>query len=90
MSQNWHWFVYIIECLDNSYYVGRTWNVQIRAEQHESGLGGIYTAKHVFKKVVYIEEFDNFEGASLREKQLKGWTREKKEKLINGEWKKEW
>jgi predicted GIY-YIG superfamily endonuclease len=36
--------------------------------------------------VVYVEEFDDFEQASLREKQIKGWTRVKKEKLINGEW----
>ena len=33
-----------------------------------------------------LEEFENFEEASLREKQIKGWTRTKKEKLIKGEW----
>jgi len=84
------WFVYIIECLDNSYYVGRTCQPEMRYDQHLSGLGSVYTAKHGVKELVYIEEHDTFENASLREKQLKGWTRAKKQKLIRGIWKKEW
>ncbi len=90
MQRKWKWFVYIIECLDGSYYTGRTWMPDLRYDQHVSGLGGEYTAKHGVKRMAYIEEFDHFEEASLREKQIKGWTREKKEKLINGIWKKEW
>ena len=86
----WKWFVYIIECLDNSYYTGRTWKPELRYDQHVSGLGGEYTAEHGVKRIVYIEEFDDFEQASLREKQIKGWTRKKKENLINGIWRKEW
>lgn len=89
-SNKWYWYVYIIECLDGSYYVGRTWKIELRYDQHTSGLGGKYTAKHGVKMLAYLEEFDSFEGASLREKQLKGWTRAKKEKLIKGIWKKEW
>lgn len=89
-SKKGHWYVYIIECLDNSYYVGRTWKIELRYDQHISGLGGKYTAKHGVKRLAYIEEFDSFEGVCLRERQLKGWTREKKEKLIKGIWKKEW
>ncbi len=90
MKNQWHWYVYIIECLDNSYYVGRTWNPEIRYKQHLSRLGGKFTAKHGVKRLAYLEEFDNFEAACLREKQLKGWTRKKKEKLINGVWGKDW
>ena len=82
----WRWYVYIIECLDGSYYTGRTWNFDIRGEQHLAGLGSKYTKEHGFKRMAYIEEFQSFEEASLREKQIKGWTREKKEKLIKGEW----
>jgi putative endonuclease len=88
--KQWTWFVYIIECEDNSNYVGRTWKPELRYDQHASGLGGKYTAKHGVKRLVCIEEHTSFETASLREKQIKGWTREKKEKLINGVWKKEW
>lgn len=90
MSSRWKWYVYILECLDNSYYVGRTWKADLRYDQHVSGLGGKYTAKHGVKKLVYLEEHTSFETASLREKQIKGWTRAKKEKLIKGVWNKEW
>lgn len=85
----WKWFVYILECTDGSYYVGRTWRVDLRFDQHISGLGGKYTAKHGTKGLVYVEEYESFEEASLREKQLKGWTRKKKEKLIKNEWNKQ-
>lgn len=88
--KTWHWYVYIVECLDNSYYVGRTWNIELRYDQHYSGLGGEYTKKHGIKKLAYIEEHETFEGASLRELQIKGWTRKKKENLINGVWSNEW
>ncbi len=84
--QQWKWYVYILECLDGSYYTGRTWNVGNRSDQHISKLGSEYTKKHGIKRLAYCEEFENFEEASLREKQIKGWTREKKEKLIKGEW----
>ena len=88
MSQNWKWYVYIIECKDSSYYTGLTWKPELRFEQHISGLGGKYTARHGVKKLVYLEEYENLEEARLREKQIQCWTRDKKEKLIKGEWKK--
>lgn len=84
----WKWFVYIVECLDKSYYIGMTWKPELRYDQHLSGLGGNYTKKHGVKKLVYIEEYNNLEEARAREKQLKGWTRLKKEKLIKGVWSK--
>lgn len=82
----WKWFVYIIECEDKSYYTGLTWNVDTRWTQHLARLGSRYTAKYKPKEIVYIEEYDNLEEARRREKQIKGWTRKKKEKLICGEW----
>lgn len=85
----WKWFIYILERLDHSYYVGRTWRVDLRVDQHISGLGGKYTYEHGVRRLVYVEEYESYEEACLREIQLKGWTREKKEKLINGEWTKQ-
>ncbi len=82
----WKWYVYIIKCKDESYYTGMTWRADIRWTQHLSGVGSSYTAKHKPQKVVYLEEYENFEEARLRERQIKGWTRKKKEKLIDGEW----
>ena len=86
MSNKWHWYVYIIECKDGTYYTGMTWSPDNRWAQHLSGLGSKYTAKHKPEKVVYLEEYEILEQARLREKQIEGWTRGKKEKLISGEW----
>lgn len=87
---NWHWFVYIIECADGTYYTGMTWNIANRMDQHISRLGSKYTGTHGFKKLAYYEEFDDIENARIREKQVKNWNQEKKRKLISGEWSKEW
>lgn len=78
-------YVYIIECLDNLYYVGLTRDISKRYDQHLSGLGSKFTAKHGVKKLVYIELYDDFDCARYREKQIKNWSREKKEKLIKKE-----
>lgn len=84
----WKWFVYIIECKDGTYYTGRTWNLHRRWQQHLSGFGSKYTARHRPKQIVYYEIFKKFDDARRREKQLKGWSQAKKKKLISGEWKK--
>jgi len=89
-TKQWKWYVYIIECLNNTYYTGITWNPNIRYEQHLSKFGSKYTAKHGIKKLAYLEEHTNLETARQREIQIKNWNQEKKEKLIKGEWKKEW
>ena len=88
--REWKWYVYIIECLDGTYYTGCTWCIFNRMEQHISGLSSKYTSRHGFKKLVYYEEHNNLEVARQRENQIKGWNQEKKRKLILGEWKKEW
>jgi len=82
----WKWYVYIIECEDNTYYTGMTWKPDQRWIQHLSGLGSKYTNKHKPKKLVYLEEYDDLEQARRRERQIKNWSRVKKRKLINGEW----
>ena len=82
----WKWYVYILKCQDKSYYTGLTWKADLRWIQHLSSFGSRYTSKHKPKKLVYLEEYDNLEQARKREKQIKGWTRIKKEKLIKGEW----
>ncbi len=83
---DWKWYVYIIECHDGSYYTGMTWSPDRRWMQHLDGLGSKYTEKHKPKAVVYLEEYEDLEEARHREKQIKGWSREKKLKLVSGEW----
>ncbi len=82
--------MYILECKDGTYYTGMTWNPSQRFDQHISKLGGKYTAKHGVKKLAYLEEHTDLEQTRRREKQIKNWNQEKKRKLINGEWNKEW
>ena len=89
-TKRWKWYVYILECMNNTYYTGLTWNPNIRFEQHLSKFGSKYTSKNGVKKLVYLEEYDNLETARIREKQIKDWNRNKKEKLIKGEWSKVW
>jgi len=63
-----------------------TWKPGLRWRQHLSGLGSKYTSRHKPKKLVYLEEYEHFEEARKRERQVKDWSRLKKQKLINGEW----
>ena len=89
-KRNWKWYVYIIECLDNTFYTGLTWKPQLRMDQHISGLGGRYTKKHGVKKLVYVEEHVDLSVARKRERQIKNWSQSKKQKLISGEWSGQW
>lgn len=90
MRPNWKWYVYILECDDETYYTGLTWKPELRFDQHISRLGGRYTAKHGVKKLVYIEEHEELEVARNRERQSKDWSQDKKRKLIEGIWGKNW
>jgi putative endonuclease len=86
----WKWYVYIIECADGLYYTGMTWNPAIRFEQHLSKLGSKFTGRHGVKRLAYLEEHEDLYVARARERQIKDWSRAKKEKLIAGAWGKEW
>ncbi|OGG08774.1 hypothetical protein A2699_04670 [Candidatus Gottesmanbacteria bacterium RIFCSPHIGHO2_01_FULL_43_15] len=90
MKKNWKWFVYIIECLDGSFYTGLTWRPELRLDQHVSGMGSKYTARHGIKRLAYLEEHTDLSIARGREKQIKDWNRIKKLKLIKGEWSGNW
>lgn len=81
-------FVYILECSDGSYYTGSTIDIEVRVKQHQDGRGANYTKKRLPVKLVFLEEFQRIDDAFYREKQLQGWSRVKKEALINGEFNK--
>ena len=82
MKEQWKWYVYIIECLDGTYYTGMTWKPELRLDQHLSGLGSKYTARHGVKELVYYEEHTDFELARAREKQIKDWNQNKKRRIL--------
>ncbi len=77
--------MYILECSDGSYYTGSTTNLDIRIAQHNAGEGANHTKKRLPVLLVYYEEFQRIDEAFNREKQVQGWSRKKKEALINSE-----
>lgn len=77
-------FMYILLCADSTYYTGSTNNLRLRLEQHQAGKGANYTRKRLPIELVYYEEYDNVADAFFREKQVQGWSRKKKEALIEG------
>lgn len=77
-------WMYILQCSDHSYYVGSTKNLDLRFSQHQSGKGSRYTTGRLPVQLVYCEEYDRVSNAFYREKQVQGWTRRKREALING------
>ncbi len=76
-------YMYILECSDGSYYTGSTKNLTLRLKQHQSGEGANHTKKRLPVKLIYFEEFKRIDEAFYREKQVQGWSRKKKEALIN-------
>lgn len=79
-------YVYILHCGDDSYYTGVTNSLERRIEEHVGGYSELsYTHNRQPVKLVYSEIFQWVEDAIKREKQIKGWTRAKKEALIKGD-----
>ena len=80
------YYVYILHCKDNSYYTGITNNIEKRiAEHNHSPNKTSYTYSRRPVKIVYQEIFQNPNDAINWEKRIKGWSRKKKEALINGD-----
>jgi predicted GIY-YIG superfamily endonuclease len=79
-------WVYILRCADNSYYTGHTENLEKRMAQHQAGEIVGYTATRLPVTLVFSEEFTTREEALTRERQVKGWSRRKKEALMRGDW----
>jgi len=80
-------YVYILKCADNSYYTGVTSNLNQRLYQHQSAFyPDCYTVSRRPVELVFYAEFTNIEFAIDKEKQIKKWSRAKKEALINGEY----
>jgi len=81
------YYVYIVECNDNSYYTGVTNNLSLRIEQHNSkNYINSYTHKRRPVKLKFSDVFTDVKQAIKFEKQIKGWNRAKKEALIAGNW----
>ena len=82
-----YFFVYILRCSDNSYYIGHTDNLEKRLEEHVNRLVGGYTSSRLPVVLVFHQAFSSRDEAFAIERQLKGWSRKKKEALINRDFK---
>lgn len=79
-------YVYIIECSDGSYYIGVTNDVGRRFIEHSEGIHeNSYTFSRRPLKLVFCRHFNQPVTAIRFEKQIKKWSRAKKEALIRGD-----
>lgn len=80
-----NYYVYIISNdYNNVIYIGVTNNINRRLYEHKNGLLDGFTKRYNVHKLVYMETYNDVRAAIEREKQLKRWSRAKKDKLING------
>lgn len=77
-------FVYILLCADRSFYTGNTNDLERRLEEKQNGEGANHTRKRISVELVYTEEYDRIDEAYYRERQIHGWSRDKKIALIEG------
>ena len=79
--------VYILKCADSSYYTGVTNDIDRRLYEHENTINvNCYTAERKPLVLVFCEHFEDINDAISFEKQVKGWSRKKKEAIINDNW----
>ncbi|MCW2361402.1 MULTISPECIES: TrmJ/YjtD family RNA methyltransferase [Sphingobium] len=78
-------YTYLLKCADGSYYAGHTDNLDLRIAQHESGSIPGYTATRLPVALSWSESFGTREEALSAAQQIKGWSRNKKEALIAGD-----
>jgi putative endonuclease len=79
-------WTYIVECRDQTFYVGSTYDLQRRVSEHNLGFGAKYTRPRRRRPVrlVWCAEFNRMDEAFWYEKQIQGWGRDKRIALIDG------
>ena len=75
-------YIYILGSHTGTLYIGVTSNLYLRVMQHKEGTWEGFTATYGCKRLLYFEGYEDIRTAIAREKQLKGWRREKKLKLM--------
>ena len=78
-------YTYILRCADGSYYVGHTEDLGARMHQHTDGVGSGYTSKRRPLDLIWATDCQTRANAFELERQIKGWSRAKKEALMRGD-----
>ena len=76
-------YVYILLCMDGSFYTGYTKDLDARTKQHESGKGARYTKSHRPQRIAYVEMLDSRGKAMKREREIKKLGHQQKLDLAN-------
>ena len=80
-------FVYMLRCVDGSYYVGHTDNLEVRISGHNFKMYQCgYTSSRLPVVLVFTQYFGTRNEAFIAERKIKLWTRKKKEALIKSDW----
>ena len=80
-----HFFVYILSSRFRTLYIGVTNDLERRVTAHRARVPGSFTAKYRIDRLVHYELFTDIRDAIAREKQLKGWRRDRKIALVEAE-----
>ena len=83
MAKAW---VYILLCADGAYYTGHTTNLEKRLAEHQAGEGSEWIRRRLPVELVFVQQMPDVDHAFRAERQIKGWSRRKKEALIAGDW----
>ncbi len=78
-------YAYLLRCADGHYYAGHTDDLDARIAQHQSGAIAGYTRKRRPVELIWSDRFPDRDSAFAAERQIKGWSRAKKEALVRGE-----
>ena len=77
-----HFWTYFLRCSDGSYYAGHTDQIEARVAQHNAGHVAGYTASRRPVTLVWCGVFSTRDDAFAFERRIKGWSRAKKEALM--------
>jgi putative endonuclease len=89
MSERRYWVYILVSTSGNAMYIGVTNDLERRIWEHRNGMGSGFAKKYRATRVVHVEEYESPGDAIAREKQLKGWRRERKNELVrssNPQW----
>jgi putative endonuclease len=76
------YYVYILASRSRTLYTGITNDIHTRMRQHKEARGSLFASKYKIERFVYFEEHKYVRNAIAREKEIKGWTRNKKVELV--------
>jgi putative endonuclease len=82
MGTRQYWIYILVSSSGNAMYIGVTNDLERRIWEHRNGQGSEFARKYRATRLVYAEEYDNPNDAIAREKQLKGWRRDRKNELV--------